>query len=220
MHMRNPLFSPAALAAASMALVWAASEASPIPRRIDASLPSLVTFVPLQTATPTRTPTRTPTPVTLVTRTLVTIRRKLAALSSLFEYLCEANAVTHNPVKGVKRPKVESQEGKTPTLGDHQARQLLQAVGYANEEGSKGKEVTVEAGKVVDVGVINKVFRAVHSIKGAAGFLGLTRIGELAHSAENVLSLIRSGELVPNNVIVEASKAAWENCPVKTTLDE
>jgi len=39
-----------------------------------------------------------------------TIRRKLAALSSLFEYLCEQNAVTHNPVKGVKRPKVESYE--------------------------------------------------------------------------------------------------------------
>ncbi|MGR9053259.1 MAG: site-specific integrase, partial [Gammaproteobacteria bacterium] len=31
------------------------------------------------------------------------IRRKLSALSSLFEYLCEKNAVTHNPVKGVKR---------------------------------------------------------------------------------------------------------------------
>jgi integrase/recombinase XerD len=31
-----------------------------------------------------------------------TIRRKLAALSSLFEHLCDANAVTHNPVKGVK----------------------------------------------------------------------------------------------------------------------
>lgn len=28
------------------------------------------------------------------------VRRKLAALSSLFEYLSEANAVTHNPVKG------------------------------------------------------------------------------------------------------------------------
>src|SRR4051794_31357919 len=47
-----------------------------------------------------------------------TIRRKLAALSSLFEYLCEHNAVTNNPVKGVKRPKVESYEGKTPALGD------------------------------------------------------------------------------------------------------
>lgn len=56
-----------------------------------------------------------------------TIRHRLAALSSLFEYLCERNAVTHNPVKGVKRPPVESYEGKTPALGDHQARKLLEA---------------------------------------------------------------------------------------------
>jgi integrase/recombinase XerD len=56
-----------------------------------------------------------------------TIRRKLAALASLFEYLCNQNAVTHNPVKGVKRPVVESQEGKTPALSDAQARALLQA---------------------------------------------------------------------------------------------
>ncbi|MBP9149084.1 MAG: tyrosine-type recombinase/integrase [Rhodoferax sp.] len=56
-----------------------------------------------------------------------TIRRKLAALASLYEYLCNANAVTHNPVKGVKRPKVESQEGKTPALSDAQARALLES---------------------------------------------------------------------------------------------
>jgi site-specific recombinase XerD len=56
-----------------------------------------------------------------------TIRRKLAALSSLFEYLCEKNAVDFNPVKGAKRPKVESNEGKTSALGDHQARMLLDA---------------------------------------------------------------------------------------------
>lgn len=29
-----------------------------------------------------------------------TIRRKLAALASLFEHLCESNSATHNPVKG------------------------------------------------------------------------------------------------------------------------
>lgn len=56
-----------------------------------------------------------------------TIRHRLAALASLFDYLCEKNAVTHNPVKGVKRPKVDSQEGRTPALGDHQARKLLDA---------------------------------------------------------------------------------------------
>jgi integrase/recombinase XerD len=37
------------------------------------------------------------------------------------------NAVTHNPVKGVKRPKHDSLEGRTPALGDHQARKLLDA---------------------------------------------------------------------------------------------
>lgn len=56
-----------------------------------------------------------------------TIRRKLAALASLYEYLRETNAVTHNPVKGVKRPKVDSYEGKTPALGDGQVRALLEA---------------------------------------------------------------------------------------------
>lgn len=56
-----------------------------------------------------------------------TVRHRLAALSSLFEYLCDRNAVTHNPVKGVRRPSVESYEGKTPALGDHQARALLEA---------------------------------------------------------------------------------------------
>jgi integrase/recombinase XerD len=56
-----------------------------------------------------------------------TRRNRLAALSSLFEYLCNNNAVTHNPVKGVKRPKTESGEGTTPTISDHQARQLLAA---------------------------------------------------------------------------------------------
>src|ERR1700677_3758823 len=56
-----------------------------------------------------------------------TIRHRMAALASLFEYLCEKNAVTHNPVKGVERPKTESGEGKTPAIGDHQARKLLDA---------------------------------------------------------------------------------------------
>ena len=58
-----------------------------------------------------------------------TLRHRLAALSSLFEYLCDRNAVTHNPVKGVKRPRAESGEGRTPALGDHQARDLLVAPG-------------------------------------------------------------------------------------------
>jgi len=55
------------------------------------------------------------------------IRRKLSALSALFDYLCEHNAVTGNPVDGVKRPMANGNEGSTPALGDAQARRLLEA---------------------------------------------------------------------------------------------
>jgi two-component system chemotaxis sensor kinase CheA len=41
----------------------------------------------------------------------------------------------------------------------------------------------------------HKIFRSAHSIKGASGFLGLTGIGAVSHSAETVLSLLRDGVL-------------------------
>lgn len=59
-----------------------------------------------------------------------------------------------------------------------------------------------EAGADIDVELVNKVFRAAHSIKGGAGFMGLTVIQDLAHAAENVLGLIRSEKLVPNPDII------------------
>src|SRR5215472_11666431 len=55
------------------------------------------------------------------------IRRKLSALSALFDYLCEHNAVAGNPVDGVKRPMANGNEGSTPALGNAQARRLLEA---------------------------------------------------------------------------------------------
>jgi len=70
-----------------------------------------------------------------------TIRRKLAALSSLFAALCEANAVVNNPVMGVKRPKVQSQEGKTPAIGDHEARALLDAPDATTIQGQRDRAI-------------------------------------------------------------------------------
>jgi site-specific recombinase XerD len=69
------------------------------------------------------------------------VRHRLSALSSLFEYLCDRNTVTHNPVKGVKRPKVESYEGKTPALGDHQARRLLDAPDDVSLKGKRDRAI-------------------------------------------------------------------------------
>jgi integrase/recombinase XerD len=65
----------------------------------------------------------------LETRTLEasTVRRKLSAVASLFDYLCECNAVPFNPADGVKRPNQGTNEGKSPALGDVEAKALLEA---------------------------------------------------------------------------------------------
>lgn len=59
-----------------------------------------------------------------------------------------------------------------------------------------------KAGANIDENLVNKVFRAAHSIKGGAGFMGLTVIQELSHAMENILGMIRSRKLIPNPEIV------------------
>lgn len=55
-----------------------------------------------------------------------------------------------------------------------------------------------EQGNEVDDELVNNVFRAAHSVKGGAGFMGLDVIKELSHNLENILGLIRDKELFPN----------------------
>lgn len=64
--------------------------------------------------------------------------------------------------------------------------------------------LTIEAaGADIDSDLVNKVFRSIHSIKGAAGFLALHKTGELAHSMENVLTLVRNRVLIPTSAVVD-----------------
>jgi len=56
-----------------------------------------------------------------------------------------------------------------------------------------------EGGANIDLDLVNNVFRAAHSVKGGAGFMGLTTIKDLAHHLENVLGLIRNNELIPDS---------------------
>ena len=62
-----------------------------------------------------------------------------AVLSSVLEDLWEKHAGTHNPVKGVKRPAVEGYDGKTPALGDHQARKLRDAPDNVSLKGKRDR---------------------------------------------------------------------------------
>ena len=59
-----------------------------------------------------------------------------------------------------------------------------------------------ETGADIDEDLVNKVYRAAHSIKGGAGFMGLTTIKDLTHEMENILGKIRNREMVPTPEIV------------------
>ncbi|MBI4911319.1 MAG: chemotaxis protein CheA [Acidobacteria bacterium] len=46
-----------------------------------------------------------------------------------------------------------------------------------------------------DLDVLNAIFRSVHTIKGASGFLGLNKVQALAHVGENILDDLRKGRM-------------------------
>lgn len=52
--------------------------------------------------------------------------------------------------------------------------------------------------------LINAAFRSMHTLKGGAGFLGLTAIVETAHKAEDLLGKIKEGKLKFSHEISEA----------------
>jgi len=51
-------------------------------------------------------------------------------------------------------------------------------------------------------GLIDNIFRLVHTIKGTCGFLGLPRLESVAHSAENILGKVRDGTMSPTPEVI------------------
>jgi len=53
----------------------------------------------------------------------------------------------------------------------------------------------------INAGTINNLFRAVHSIKGTAGFFSLQNIVQLSHVMESVFSKLQNGMAISNEII-------------------
>ncbi len=69
-----------------------------------------------------------------------------------------------------------------------------------------------------DKDLLNKVFRAIHSVKGAAGFLGLENMTRLSHVMEALLTMMREGEIKPESKFVDALLAGTDL--LTTMLDD
>lgn len=61
-----------------------------------------------------------------------------------------------------------------------------------------------------DTDCLNQLFRSVHTIKGGAGFFGLTAISTLTHSMESLLSLARSHKLSLTRLHIDALLASQD----------
>jgi len=55
-----------------------------------------------------------------------------------------------------------------------------------------------------DAEILNRIFRALHTIKGTSGFLGFDEIVRLSHQAEDVLNLLRRDEIRVTTAIMDA----------------
>lgn len=61
-----------------------------------------------------------------------------------------------------------------------------------------------------NLALLNDIFRPMHSLKGASGFLGLNRINQLAHKSENILDELRKGTMVVTPEIMDVILASTD----------
>ena len=61
-----------------------------------------------------------------------------------------------------------------------------------------------------DSELLNRIFRAFHTIKGTSGFLNFTHIVELTHHAEDVLNVLRKGERKVTRRVMDTLLAALD----------
>jgi two-component system chemotaxis sensor kinase CheA len=55
-----------------------------------------------------------------------------------------------------------------------------------------------------DKEMLNQIFRSVHTIKGAAGFLGFQPVVDVAHNAESIMKKLREGEIRMSKPLMDA----------------
>jgi chemosensory pili system protein ChpA (sensor histidine kinase/response regulator) len=55
---------------------------------------------------------------------------------------------------------------------------------------------------------INRLFRAIHTIKGSAAQVGLKRLGAIAHRVEDLIGRLRDGEIEPSAAVVDLCLAS------------
>jgi two-component system chemotaxis sensor kinase CheA len=86
---------------------------------------------------------------------------------------------------------------------DGETLQLFIEDSQNNMSGIENDLLAIEAAaENINDELVNKVFRAAHSVKGSAAFMGLKNIKELAQGMENIMNLIRTKQMAPKSEVI------------------
>ena len=61
-----------------------------------------------------------------------------------------------------------------------------------------------------DMELVNSVFRAAHTLKGGSGIVGFTSVKDITHHAEDLLDMVRDGDIEPSKDVIEALYNAFD----------
>ena len=133
-----------------------------------------------------------------ISKSVLDIQGFVKQLEQDAEEQMDAESQQEKNDKSVQEQSAEEQSGQT-VLAEDDIPLILDFVGESEEhlESAEAGLLELES-KPGDKDVLNTIFRSFHTIKGMAGFLNLEEIGSLAHSAENLLDLLRKGQMVPD----------------------
>ncbi len=61
-----------------------------------------------------------------------------------------------------------------------------------------------------DSELVNAVFRAAHTLKGGSGIVGFTSVKDITHHAEDLLDMVRDGDVEPTDEVIESLYNAFD----------
>jgi integrase/recombinase XerD len=134
-----------------------------------------------------------------------TIRRRLSALSSLFSHLVAHRAADANPVRDIKRPRVNRRSGTTRAFSPKEARKILDAPDATTLQGLRDRAVLAVglqagarraeiAGLLVKDFHVNAGYKSLHLIRKGGEDLSLAINPQAAQRIEEYLAIAGHGE--------------------------
>ena len=73
-----------------------------------------------------------------------------------------------------------------------------------------GEQLVALENRPDDLGLLNAIFRAFHTVKGGAGFLAIPPLVEVCHRAEELFGVLRSGKRKVDAALMDAALAALD----------